>query len=280
MPSPCAAHPPAVPARLPSRWAALLALLLVACGGRTERRDPLVRPLRLLDQSLDRAATLAELDRAVEGHLALLGRGAVDRRVYAGLARALSLRGFVQGPAGESDLVSARQAGLRCLQQNPAFAALVDVEGGRITARSAAAVEPLEAACLLWTVEAWARWLHTHGAAGAAIDLGPVEALAGRLQEIARPGDRVEAQHAIGLALAARPQALGNDLAAAQVALAQAAAAAPDRLVFQLDLALLAELPRGEGGAGRDRLARIAGASATTAEEAEVQRRAQAALAR
>ncbi len=280
MPSPCAAHPPAVPLRLPFGWAALLTLLLVACSGRTERRDSLARPLRLLDQSLDRASTIEELDKAVEGHLALLGRARSDRRVNAGLARALSLRGFVQGSAGESDLVSARQAGLRCLRQNPAFAALVDVEGGRITPRAAATVDPLEAPCLLWTVDAWARWLHTHGAAGAAIDLGPVEALAGRLQVIASAGQRVEAQHAIGLALSARPQALGNDLATAQAAFAQAAAADPKRLLFQLDLALLAELPRGEGASGRGRLERIAQATAATAEEREVQRRAQAALAR
>ena len=63
-------------------------------------------------------------------------------------------------------------------------------------------------------------------------------------------------------------------------AFAQAAAADPKRLLFQLDLALLAELPRGEGASGRGRLERISQATAATAEEREVQRRAQAALAR
>lgn len=235
--------------------AAILALALSGCGG--AKRDALERRLAEAD-ALYRSRGEGGLTAMVESHLSLNDRFPDNPEVLWRLSRAYALLGDVEPETAERHYANARDFGLRCLLLNGSFAGLAAAQGGRVTKAAVAELPEESVPCVVWTAMGWARLVDTRGAAGMALDLEPIEALARRAVELDPRYGSGRAQHALGLALALPPDVLDPNLKAADAALQEAIAQAPGRLQVQVDHAAQVLLRRGERDAALRRLREVA----------------------
>jgi len=237
------------PPRCALRWVALLALGLVAgCAKRASRKSENfeVRLLRADDLFARRADSLGALDSAIERYLGALAEEPRRRDVLARLARAYTLRSYGYPETGPRGFVIAREYGLACLKLQRSFTQRLATTGGVIDRRALGVLGPEDATCLVWTAEAWARWLHARGAAGAGIDLARLATLTSRGSQLARGMLTIQAQATEGLALGLGARAPGalpeGSLEAADASLTAALERAPARLTTRVDRAELVGL--------------------------------------
>lgn len=177
------------------------------------------------------------------------------------LAQAYTTRALSNPVHSPDGFIVAREHGVRCLKTDTFFAGVAQTYGGRLVPRALRTVSVELIDCLVWTSISWSRWLQIHGAAGAALDLEIITALAQKAVELDATHDRSRPQHALGLALSLPPEPLEPDRAGAEAALTAALKAAPDRWWIEVDLAEMIYGPADQTDRFTEILIEIAGRS-------------------
>lgn len=239
--------------------------LLASRGGLFQRteggREAAERAVVEGDRFFLQRADPDKLDAAIDSWQAGLLEAPEDPVLLGRLAMAYTLRAEGRSAHRPEGYIVAREHGIRCLKTEPFLAGRFQTYGGRLDPRGLREVDVDLVPCLTWTSLAWSRWLADHGAAGAALDLEIVIALAEKAYKLDAEYDRSRPRHALGLAIALTPAPLEPDLDRAELLLQQAAAAAPERYVISVDLAEFVHGARGNGAAYNRTLAEVVGSS-------------------
>ncbi|MES2641842.1 MAG: hypothetical protein V4850_20290 [Myxococcota bacterium] len=211
----------------------MLLLWLGSCALRSTV-DPSERDRALAEADLrwEARAEPGNLDASMEILLGALSLGPDDPQLLARLARGEWTRAQLE--PGLTHLEIAQDYGYRCLMSWPGFAARVDVAGYVVTEDAAAELPKDAEACLVWTV-ASGLGLVEHRGAGAALELASVALLLDRLVAMkgeAAPGFVAWEQAQLQLLRGA------PDTQEVRRLLGAAIAAAPNVLLFRVDLAL------------------------------------------
>lgn len=188
-----------------------------------------LRALAAADARWANRAQPGELDALNELWLGMLGQDADDAVVLARLARLEWTRAWLD--ADRRHFENAGDFGYRCLLTWPNFAAASELDGYRITARTAAALPAEAAPCLTWTVVGGLSLVEARGP-GAALELEAVRLLLDRLTVIGAPEDPgfLPWAQAMVLVLEAAP---ASPPATARGRFAAAIEAAPGVLLFR-----------------------------------------------